>query len=310
VAKPTATAEQLLERRVRRTAAARGLNEAVTWSFISEGEAAPFGGSVWTLANPISEEMKSMRPSLLPGLIAAARRNMARGATSIRLFEVGRRYLEGRERPTLAILLAGDKAPRHWQSGKAQPFDAFDAKAEALAILAAAGAPVENLQAPGEASAVYHPGRSSRLTLGPKNPLAEFGELHPATLKAFDVSGPIVAAEVYLDAMPQKRASGHMRTAYAPPLLQAVKRDFAFLVPMDLKADAMLRAVRGADKAAISSVSLFDLFTGQGVPEGSKSLAVEVTLQPGEKSFTEEELKGISNRIVAAASKLGAALRG
>jgi phenylalanyl-tRNA synthetase beta chain len=310
VARPTATAEQLLERRFRRTAAARGLNEAVTWSFISEQEAAAFGGSAWILANPISEEMKAMRPSLLPGLIAAARRNMARGASGVRLFELGRRYLDDGERPTLGILLAGDKAPRHWRTGKAQPFDAYDAKAEALAILAAAGAPVDNLQTPGEASGVYHPGRSSRLTLGPKTVLAEFGELHPATLKAFDVSGPIVAAEIFLDAIPQKRMSGRMRPAYAPPALQAVKRDFAFLVPQELKADALLRAVRGADKAAIAGVALFDLFVGQGVPEGSKSLAVEVTLQPGEKSFTEEELKAISERIVAAAAKLGATLRG
>jgi phenylalanyl-tRNA synthetase beta chain len=140
--------------------------------------------------------------------------------------------------------------------------------------------------------------------------LAEFGELHPATLKAFDVGGPIVAAEIYLDAIPQKRSGGRMRAAYAPPPLQAVKRDFAFLVPQKLKADALLRAVRGADKAAIASVALFDVFTGQGVPEGSKSLAVEVTLQPGEKSFTEEDLKAISERIVAAAAKLGATLRG
>jgi phenylalanyl-tRNA synthetase beta chain len=148
------------------------------------------------------------------------------------------------------------------------------------------------------------------LTLGPKTVLAEFGELHPATLKAFDLSGPVVAAEIFLDAIPQKRTGGRMRAAYAPPALQAVKRDFAFLVPQDLKADALLRAVRGADKAAISGVALFDLFIGQGVPEGSKSLAVEVTLQPGEKSFAEEELKAISERIVAAAAKLGAALRG
>ncbi len=310
VARPTATPEQLLERRVRRTAAARGLKEAITWSFISEAEAEAFGGAAWILSNPISEDLKAMRPSLLPGLIAAARRNIARGAESVRLFEVGRRYLKGGERPTLAILLAGNKAPRHWRTGKAQAFDAYDAKAEALAILAAAGAPVDNLQSLGGASGVYHPGRSSRLSLGPKNALAEFGELHPATLKAFDIAGPVVAAEIFLDAIPQKRSSGHMREAYAPPALQVVRRDFAFLVPIDMKADALLRAVRGADKAAITSVSLFDVFAGQGVPEGLKSLAIEVTLQPAEKSFTEEELKAISDRIVAAAAKLGAQLRG
>ncbi|HEY0149937.1 MAG TPA: phenylalanine--tRNA ligase subunit beta [Allosphingosinicella sp.] len=311
VARPTATAEQLLERKVRRTAAARGLNEAVTWSFISQAEAAPFGGSAWVLQNPISEDMKAMRPSLLPGLLAAARRNIARGATSVRLFEVGRRYLEGGERPTLAVVLAGDRNARHWRSGKSGGFDAYDAKAEALAILAAAGAPVDNLQALAPAGQVYHPGRSARLSLGPKNALAEFGELHPSTCKAFDLDGPLAAAEIFLDAVPQKRGGGggHMREAYRPPALQAVSRDFAFLVPADTAADALLRAVRGADKQAITGLSLFDVFTGGGVPEGMKSLALEVTLQPGEKSFTEEELKGISDRIVAAAAKAGARLR-
>jgi phenylalanyl-tRNA synthetase beta chain len=310
VATPTATAEQLVERRVRRVAAARGLNEAVTWSFVSEAEAAPFGGSAWTLANPISEEMKAMRPSLLPGLLAAARRNLARGASGVRLFEAGRRYLADGERPTLGIVLAGDAAARHWRSGKAMGFDAFDAKAEALAILAAGGAPVENLQTLGGASSVYHPGRSARLCLGPKTALAEFGEMHPATLAAFDLSGPVVAAEIFLDAIPRKRGGGgHMRPAYAPPALQAVKRDFAFLMPSDAPADALLRAVRGADKAAIVEVGLFDLFTGAGVPEGHKSLAVEVTLQPLERSFSHEELEAISARIVAAAAKAGARLR-
>jgi phenylalanyl-tRNA synthetase beta chain len=309
VARPTATPDQLLERRVRRTAASRGLNEAVTWSFISEAEAEPFGGSAWSLDNPISEEMKAMRPSLLPGLLAAARRNMARGAASVRLFEVGRRYLADAERPTLGILLAGERTGRHWRTGKAQGFDAYDAKADALAILAAAGAPVDNLQVLGGAPGVYHPGRSGRLSLGPKNALAEFGELHPAALRAFDLSGPAVAAEIFLDAVPQKRSSGPMRDRYAPPPLQAVKRDFAFLVPAGLAADALLRAVRGADKTAITGVSLFDVFTGPGVPEGRKSLAVEVTLQPGEKSFSHDELEAISGRIVAAAAKLDAELR-
>jgi phenylalanyl-tRNA synthetase beta chain len=309
VARPTATPEQMLERRVRRTAAARGLLEAVTWSFIAEDEAEPFGGSAHLLANPISEELKAMRPSLLPGLLAAARRNVARGAESVRLFEIGRRYLPDAERPTLGLLLAGDRAPRHWRTGKAQPFDAMDAKAEAIAILAAAGAPVDNLQLQATSGGIYHPGRSGRLSLGPKNMLAEFGELHPTLLKRFDLSGPAVAAEIFLDAVPQKRAAGRIRDAYAPPALQAVKRDFAFLVPAELPAGDLLRAVRGADKAAITGVELFDVFTGAGVPEGRKSLAVEVTLQPGEKSFSHDELEAISGRIVAAAAKLGAELR-
>jgi len=309
VARPTATPEQMAERRARRAAAARGLSEAVTWSFIAEREAELFGGAAWRVANPISEEMKAMRPSLLPGLLAAAARNAARGAESIALFEIGRRYLEEGERATLGFVLAGPRGPRHW-SGKQGAVDAYDAKAEALAILAAAGAPVDNLQVLGDAGDVYHPGQSGRLCLGPKNVLANFGALHPRLARAFDLDGPVVAGEIFLDAIPQKRGqTGHMRSAYAPPPLQAVKRDFAFLVPADLPADKLLRAVRGADKAAITDANLFDVFTGAGVPEGQKSLAVEVTLQPAEKSFTEEELKAISGRIVAAAAALGAALR-
>lgn len=310
VARPTATAGQLVERRARRTAAARGLNEAVTWSFIAETEAQAFGGAAWVLANPISEDMKAMRPSLLPGLLAAARRNADRGADSMRLFEIGRRYLADAERPTLGLLLAGERGPRHWQTGKAGGFDAYDAKAEALAILAAAGAPADNLQSLPGASGVYHPGRSARLALGPKNVLAEYGEVHPATLKAFGLDGPAVAAEIFLDSIPQKRGGGgRMREAYAPPALQAVRRDFAFLVPAEVPAETLLRAVRGADRQSIVAVSLFDVFTGPGVPEGQKSLAVEVVLQPGEKSFTEEDLKAVSGRIVEAAARTGARLR-
>jgi phenylalanyl-tRNA synthetase beta chain len=221
----------LVERRVRRSAAARGLHEAVTWSFIAEEEAEPFGGSAWILANPISEEMKAMRPSLLPGLLAAAQRNMARGAKSVRLFEVGRRYLAGEERPTVGIVLAGDGTPRDWRTGKAQPFEAFDAKAEAVALLEAAGAPVANLQTLAGESAAFHPGRSARLGLGPKNVLALFGELHPQMVRAFDLEGPVAAAEIYLDAIPARRASGRMRDAFAPPAVLAVEGVFAFLLP-------------------------------------------------------------------------------
>lgn len=250
-----------------------------------------------------------MRPSLLPGLLAAARRNLARGASGVRLFEIGRRYLAEGERPTLGLVLVGEAERRDWRQGRGRGFDAFDAKAEAVALLAAAGVRVDNLQALAPASAVYHPGRSARLCLGPKTVLAEYGELHPALLRAFDLSGPAVAAEIFLDAAPPKRASGHRRDAYAPPALQAVTRDFAFLLAEGTPAEALLRAVRGADKQAIAGVALFDVFTGAGVPEGEKSLAVEVTLQPGERSFTEEELKAISEQIVAAAAKAGARLR-
>jgi phenylalanyl-tRNA synthetase beta chain len=305
VAKPTATRSQLVERQVRRTAAARGLDEAVTWSFISDQEAEIFGGGEWKLANPISEEMKVMRPSLLPGLIAAARRNADRGAASIRLFEVGRRYLGDSEHPTLGLLLAGDRRSRGWQSGKAKSFDAFDAKAEVLALLDAAGAPVANLQIFPDAGPTWHPGRSAKLGLGPKTIVAAFGELHPGLASSLDAPAGAVAAEIYLDAIPASRSSDHARSAYSPPALQAVTRDFAFIVPADLPADNLLRAIRGADKQAITGARLFDRFeSGDGL-----SLAFEVTLQPIEKSFTDEEIGAISAKIVAAAEKLGARLR-
>ncbi|WP_374419838.1 phenylalanine--tRNA ligase subunit beta [Novosphingobium arvoryzae] len=319
VARPTATPAQKLERRVRRAAAARGLNEAVTWSFLPVPEAEAFAtgnGGLWVLANPISEDMKAMRPSLLPGLLSAVRRNVDRGAASLRLFELGRRYLRGDaghsdERLTLGAVLAGEKTARGWATGKAQPFDAFDAKAEALALLAEAGAPVDNLQVMGEAGPQFHPGQSGTLRLGPKTVLARFGMLHPATLKQFDIGVPVAAVELFLEAIPGKRgAATFARSAYAPPALQSVTRDFAFLVNAALPAGDLVRTVKGADKANIVAVRLFDDFRGAGVPEGQKSLAVEVTLQPGDKSYTEADLKAIAERVTAAAAKLGAVLRG
>ncbi len=318
VARPTATPAQTLERRLRRAAATRGANEAVTWSFLPEAEAAAFAiqdEAPWILANPISEDMKVMRPSLLPGLLMAARRNLTRGAAGLRLFEIGRRYLRGAdgasdERLSLAVVLAGEKTPRGWQSGKATLFDAYDAKAEALALLAEAGAPVDNLQVMGDAGPQFHPGRSATLRLGPKTVLARLGMLHPATLRQFDIDVPVAAIELLLDAIPAKKAAGFARTHFAPPALQAVTRDFAFLVPADTPAGDLLRAVKGADKANIVAARLFDDFRGAGVPEGRKSLAIEVTLQPGEKSYGEADLKVIAEKVVAAAAKLGAELRG
>jgi phenylalanyl-tRNA synthetase beta chain len=305
VARPTATRSQMVERRVRRAAAARGLDEAVTWSFISAEEAGLFGGAAHIVANPISEEMKHMRPSLVPGLAAAVRRNDDRGASSIRLFELGRRYLADAERPTVGLMLAGEKSPRNWQEGKAKPFDAFDAKAEVLALLEAAGAPVQNLQLSMGAGETWHPGRSATLGLG-KNVLAAFGELHPRVAKALDAPAGTVAAEIYLDAIPAPRAAERARPAFTPPALQAVRRDFAFLVPADLAADTLVRAVRGADKTLITEARLFDRYEG----EQGLSLAVEVTLQPAEKSFTEAEIAEVSKKVVAAAEKLGATIRG
>jgi phenylalanyl-tRNA synthetase beta chain len=327
VARPTATPTQKLERRLRRAAAARGLHEAVTWSFLPEAEADAFAegnGGLWTLSNPISEDMKVMRPSLLPGLLSAAKRNLDRGASSLRLFELGRRYLRGNggasdERLSLGLVLTGDKVSRGWATGKAMPFDAYDAKAEVLALLAEAGAPVDKLQVMpvlsgaegGEAGQQFHPGQSATLRLGPKNVLARFGMLHPKVAQQFDIDGPVALAEIYLEAIPGKKgAASFTRSHYAPPALQAVTRDYAFLVPVDLPAGDLVRVVRGADKANIVDARLFDDFRGQGVPEGQKSLALEVTLQPLEKSYRDEDLKAIADKVTAAAAKLGAALRG
>ncbi|AKH43455.1 phenylalanyl-tRNA synthetase beta chain [Altererythrobacter atlanticus] len=319
VARPTATPQQVLERRLRRAAAARGLNEAVTWSFLPPAQAdhfSPGDGGLWVLDNPISEDMKVMRPSLLPGLISAAKRNLDRGAAGLRLFEIGRSYLRADngmsdERAILGVVLAGEKTPRGWASGRAIPFDAYDAKAEAEALLAAAGAPVDKLQVMGEAGPQFHPGQSATLRLGPKNVLARFGALHPRTLEEFDVEGPVVAVEIFLDAIPAKKgAPSFARAPYSPPALQSVLRDFAFLVDADLPAGDLLRAVKGADKANIVDARIFDNFRGQGVPEGKKSLAIEVTLQPGEASYTDEQIKAIADKVIAAAARQGAELRG
>ena len=318
VARPTATPLQQLERKLRRAAAARGLNEAITWSFLPTADAEFFadGAQLWTLDNPISEDMKAMRPSLVPGLLAAAKRNADRGAEGSRLFELGRRYFRGKggasdEKPTLGVVLAGNRTARGWAHGKATGFDAFDAKSEAMALLEAAGAPVENLMVMDGAGDQFHPGQSATLRLGPKNVLARFGALHPRTLKAFDIEGPVMAVEIFLDAVPAKKGGGGFaRAAYAPPVLQPVSRDFAFLVPAGLAASDLVRAVKGADKQSVVAARVFDVFVGQGVPEGKKSVAVEVVLQPGEKTFTEVEIKAISDKIVASAAKQGAELRG
>lgn len=319
VARPTASPDQIVERKLRRAAAAYGLNEAVTWSFLPPADAEHFaeeGQELWVLENPISEDMKAMRPSMIPSLLSAAKRNADRGAAGSRLFEIGRRYFRNadgssNEKPTLGIVMAGEKAQRSWASGKSAGFDAFDAKAAAEAMLSEAGAPVDKLMVMGEAGAQFHPGQSATLRLGPKNVLARFGALHPNTLKAFDIDGPVVAVELFLNAIPVKKGAGSFaRASYAPPALQSVMRDFAFLVPADLPAGDLLRAVKGADKASIVEARIFDVFAGQGVPDGKKSIAVEVALQPGEKSFKDDELKAISEKIVASATKLGAELRG
>ncbi|MEP0189192.1 MAG: phenylalanine--tRNA ligase subunit beta [Erythrobacter sp.] len=314
VARPTATADQVLERKLRRAAAASGLHEAITWSFISEAEAEAVGGGHWTLDNPISEDMKVMRPSLLPGLLSAVQRSFDRGLSSVRLFEIGRRYLSSGEHPTLMAVLAGEKEPRRWTTGKAVHFDAYDAKSYARALLKEAGAPVNKLQTMGDAGDLYHPGQSATLRLGPKNQLASFGMIHPTLLKKFGIDVPVAAVGIHLDAIPAKKAAkgpvSFARPSYAPPALQAVTRDFAFLVSQDVPSADLVRAIMGADKQHIKFARVFDVFNGDGVPEGQKSLAFEVTLQPQDKSFKDKDLKAIADAVVAAAAKLGAELRG
>lgn len=305
VAAPTATPLQRTQRRLRRALASRGLDEAITWSFLPPAQADAFGGAAFTLANPISADMAAMRPSLLPGLLSAAARNMDRGAATVRLFELGERYLADREHPTAAVLLAGELRGRDWRGGPATKPDAFDAKAEALAALAALGAPVQRLNVAAPADAWWHPGRAGRLVLG-KAVLADFGIIHPRISAQFDVKGPVAAVEIYLDALPPR---SRKREAWAPTPLLALTRDFAFVVDEALPADSLLRAVAGADKALISGVKLFDRYAGPGVEAGKLSLAVEVTLQPTTATLTEADIEAVSARIVSAAAKLGATLR-
>jgi phenylalanyl-tRNA synthetase beta chain len=305
VAAPTATPLQRSQRRLRRVLAARGHDEAITWSFLPPADADAFGGAAFSLANPISADMAAMRPSLLPGLLSAAARTMDRGTASVRLFELGQRYLADGERPTAAILLAGEARGRDWRSGPATKPDAYDAKAEALAALAALGAPVQRLQVAPTAHGWWHPGRAGRLVLG-KAVLADFGIIHPRISARMGVKGPVAAVELYLDALPPRsRKPG----AYAPSPLLPLSRDFAFVVDENLPADSLLRAVAGADKVLIAGVSLFDRYSGPGVAPGKLSLAVAVALQPTAATLTEAEIEAVSAKVVAAAAKLGATLR-
>ncbi|MFO1058310.1 MAG: phenylalanine--tRNA ligase subunit beta [Dongiaceae bacterium] len=297
----------------KRLLAARGLTEAVTFSFMPKSLAERFGGGqpALLLANPISADLDAMRPSILPNLLQAAQRNAARGLGELGLFEVGPQYAS--DAPDGQQLMAtglrvGRTGPRHW-AAPPRALDAFDAKADALALLAALGLPTDNLQSDPSPPAWYHPGRAGTLRLG-GNRLAHFGELHPAILKALDIAGPAVAFELFLDRVPLPRSRGTARPALAASPFQPVERDFAFLVDRGVAAEAVLRAVRGADKALIAAAGIFDLYEGPGVPEGKKSLAVTVTLQPADRTLTDAEIEAVAGRIVAAAAKAtGAELR-
>jgi phenylalanyl-tRNA synthetase beta chain len=298
----------------RRALAARGMNEAVTWSFLPRKQAERFGGGTedLRLLNSIDATLDTMRPSILPNLIDAAARNEARGLFDPALFEIGPQYKDATPtgQRTMATGLRHHMAvPRNW-AGPARTVDVFDAKADALAVLAAIGAP-DTLSAQSGAPDWYHPGRSGALKLGDRV-MAYFGELHPEILAAADLKGPVAAFEVFLDAPPLPKAkASKARPKLVLSPLQPVERDFAFLVDAGVDADKLVRAARNADKVLITGARVFDLYAGKGVPEGKKSLAIAVTLQPVERTLTDAEIEAVSSKIVAQVVKAtGAVLRG
>lgn len=320
VASKMLTPIQNRRRLARRALAARGMGEAVTWSFISADLAEKFGGGQpqLKLANAIASDMTDMRPSLLPGLLSGATRNQNRGLTDLALFEVGQVFHsdtpEGQRTFAAGIRTATagpNGAGRHWQ-GKAEPVSVYDAKADVAAMLDALGSDIEKLQIVAEPAPWSHPGRGGRIQLGPKVILGWFGELHPALVAEFDLDGPVVAFEIDLGALPEPRKKA---TRARPPLalsaFQTVHRDFAFVVDEAIEAAAILRAARGADKALIADVSIFDIFSGAHVGEGKKSVAIEVTLQPRDRTLTDEEIEAVGEKIVSAVEKAtGGVLRG
>lgn len=304
---------------VRRGRAARealahaGYLEAVTWAF-TDGEAAALFGDVdqgLRLSNPISSDLDVMRPSALPNLLLAVARNAARGAETVRLFEVGGAYESDDPKGQKAVgvgVLWGAGA-RDWQAGTDQP-SVFDAKAHALLALEAAGAPVANLMTIADGPDYLHPGRKGALGLGPKKILARFGEVHPKVLAAMDVPGPVAAFEIYLDAIPEPKGGTRTKAALGASGLQPVSRDFAFVVVGDTPAEKLIKAVRGADKQLIDDVRLFDVYEGQGIPEGHRSLGLEVVLQPKDRTLTDEDIEAVSQKVITQAQKaVGATVR-
>lgn len=300
------TTLQNRRRLARRTLAARGLDEAVTWSFIPEAEAVRYGGGAaeLKLANPIASELTDMRPSLLPGLLGAAQRNTNRGLSELKLFEVGQVFHsvqpEGQRTYASGIRLGGS---RHWQAG-AGKVSVFDAKSDIAALLDAMGHDVDKLQLVAEPASWSHPGRGGRIQLGPKVTIGWFGEIHPTELEKFDLTGPIAAFELDLDAIPEPRKKP---TRSKPALklsdLMPLSRDFAFLVDRTVPAATILRAAKNADKTLITEVSVFDVFEGKGIAEDKKSVGIAVTLQPSDKTLTDEEIEKVAASVVAAVSK-------
>ncbi|MGI9395421.1 MAG: phenylalanine--tRNA ligase subunit beta, partial [Boseongicola sp.] len=314
VPKPILTPLQKREQAARRTAAALGYNECVTYSFIDQASAELFKGGTDTtkLENPISSEMSHMRPMLLPGLLQAAARNQARGFSDLALFEVGQAFHGGEpdEQHLLVTgVLIGRTGPKDVH-GASRPVDVFDARADAEAVLSAIGAP-KKAQIMRGASDWWHPGRSGTICLGPKRVLAVFGEIHPRVLDRMDVKGPAVGYTIWPAEVPTARQSGATRGALEISDLQAVERDFAFVLNADVEANNVVNAALGADKALIEDVRIFDEFIGGSLGDGMKSLAITVRMQPTEKTLTDEEIEAVSAKIVEKVSKAtGGVLRG
>ncbi|WP_271897755.1 phenylalanine--tRNA ligase subunit beta [Candidatus Phyllobacterium onerii] len=314
------TTLQIRTRNARRALASRGMMEAVTWSFISEASAKAFGGgqSELKLANPIAADMSDMRPSLLPGLLAAVQRNADRGFNDLALFEVSGTY-EGNTPEAQRRVAAGVRRGtakfegfgRHW-SGNIGPVGVFDAKADALAVLEACGAPIDKLQIESGGPAWYHPGRSGTIKLGPKVILGTFGEFHPKTLETIDVSGSLCGFEVFIDAIPEpKQKATRTKPALNLSDFQTVRRDFAFVVDKAVEAGAIVRAALAGDKKLITGVQVFDLFEGASLGVDKKSVAIEVAIQPVERTLTDEDLEALTKRIVESVGKqTGGVLRG
>jgi phenylalanyl-tRNA synthetase beta chain len=310
--KPVLTPIQLRTRKAKRALAARGMVEAVAWSFISKAQAELFGGgkAELALANPIASDLSDMRPSLIPGLATAAQKNADRGFADVALFEVGQVFRGDRPQEQLTAASGVRRAlakatgiGRSW-SPPAGEVDAFDAKADALAVLAAAGAPAQALQVVPGGPPWFHPGRSGTIQIGPQNVLGHFGELHPRALEALDAEGPLVAFEVILENIPQPKA----RATRARPVLelspfQPVERDFAFVVDRTVKAADILRATQSVDRKLITNVTVFDVYEGEGIEPGKKSIAITVTLQPREKTMTDAEIDAVAAKIVAEVGK-------
>jgi phenylalanyl-tRNA synthetase beta chain len=318
VAAAMLTENQRRVRRARRTLAARGFVEAINWSFIPRATARHFGGGqdALELTNPISSEMTSMRPSLLPGLLAAVQRNRNRGFADFGLFEVGQAYRGDAPKDQFiaasAVRAGADRlagAGRHW-AGSAKDADVFEAKADLAALLAELGFDAARAQITRDAPAWFHPGRSGTLRLGPKIVLAHFGEIHPATLELFDVTGPVAAFEAFLETLPASRKKGAQRAQLRAADLLPVHRDFAFVLDKDVPAGDVIKAAQAVDKKLIAGVNVFDLFESDTLGAGKKSLALEVTLQPTEKTLTDDEIDAVAAKVIEAVAKAtGGAIR-